>query len=184
MKTHTELTAIWDEFYPMVYGYFFRRITNKVDVEDLTAITMNQFVMSIANPETSVRIVNYKAYLWKIAHNQLVNFIRRKSKSLITVGYNDDLTGINSELEDSRSSHYLAWQTDIHECFKSAIKDTDYNLVTDAIIEDIPAQELAIKYNLSYDNIRQKLSRNLKKLKATCLDIWKSQANQNNFQDQ
>lgn len=179
MKTQSELNAIWEESYPMVYGYFFRRVTNKTEVEDLASVAMSQFVMNIANPETSKRIVNQKAYLWKIAHNQLVDFIRRKTRNPITIGYNDDITGIDQQTEDMRSSHYLAWQVDMQKCFQNSLKDVDYNIINDAIIEEIPAQELAIKYNYSYDNIRQKISRNLKKLKASCLDLWKLQNNSN-----
>ena len=33
---------LFEIHYPKIYGYFFRRVNNQVDVEDLTMITIKQ----------------------------------------------------------------------------------------------------------------------------------------------
>ena len=42
--TESSLFALWDELYPKVYAYFLRRVDNRLDVEDLTSITLTSFL--------------------------------------------------------------------------------------------------------------------------------------------
>ena len=75
----------WDVYYPKVYGYFFRRVNNKTDVEDLTSMVLHKFFEVLINPEKSATLNNKNGYLWKIAHNHLVDFIKNKQKRPIVI---------------------------------------------------------------------------------------------------
>jgi DNA-directed RNA polymerase specialized sigma24 family protein len=72
------INAEWEIYYPKVYGYFFRRLNNRLDVEDLTSLVLSQFFQTLLDQEKASRILNQNAYLWKIARNQLATFIDTK----------------------------------------------------------------------------------------------------------
>ena len=61
----------WNYWYPLVYGYFYRRMNNRDDVEDLTANTLNAFFMKEG-------VQNDKGFVWQTAKNQLYKYIEAK----------------------------------------------------------------------------------------------------------
>jgi RNA polymerase sigma factor (sigma-70 family) len=76
--TLANIDQLWSEYYPKVYGYFFRRVNNRVDVEDLTSIVLTEFFNNtLDNP----KILNPHGYLWSIAYFRLIDHIRTKSKT-------------------------------------------------------------------------------------------------------
>jgi RNA polymerase sigma factor (sigma-70 family) len=167
-----EITALWEEYYPKVYGYFYRRIETKEDVEDLTSITMTAFINVITDAQKSSRLVSKHGYLWKIANNQLCNFIRDKVKKPLTVGLNDNLSSIEDSFEQIVSDRYRSKMEDLHKCFQEKLKGDDYRLVCELIIEDKKSDQVAQMFNLTSSNVRQRCSRALKKLRESCQKIY------------
>jgi RNA polymerase sigma factor (sigma-70 family) len=170
--TEQQINAIWEEYYPKVFGYFFRRVNNQADVEDLTSITLSGFMLVLVDDNKRQNIKNIHGFLWKIANNQLATFIRNKSKVLITVGLNDNLDSLDENIEDDLSDHYKAKIQDIDKCLQDTIKAEDYQIIRASIIDEMPSKEIAIMFNQTADNIRQRISRGIKKLKATCINLW------------
>ena len=62
-----DLQEMWKVYFPRVYGYFFRRISNREDVDDLTSIVMTSFIQ--ARMEKDIETI--ESYLWAIARTQL-----------------------------------------------------------------------------------------------------------------
>jgi RNA polymerase sigma factor (sigma-70 family) len=158
----------WDEYYPKVYGYFFRRVTSKSDVEDLTSLTMEGFLKVSQKP-----LENPHAYLWKIAHNQLARYINHKSKQPVIITLDENLnTGIDLSLENFRTEHFQTKIQNLMRCVEKNLNGIDLKIVQSVVMFDKKCPEVAQELNLNHDNVRQKLSRGLKKLKAKCIDIW------------
>lgn len=166
------LDSVWEEYYPKVYGYFFRRVDAREDVEDLTSMTMTQFCQTLKNSEKAKKIKNSNAYLWKIAHHQLADFIHSKSKRPITVGLDENFKIIDDSLEKLQSSYFEDRKAGLLKCIQKSLNPIEHTIVIDSIINDYKSDELAVKLGLSSSNIRQKLSRSLKKLRQKCRQVW------------
>ncbi|MEM1312261.1 MAG: sigma-70 family RNA polymerase sigma factor [Patescibacteria group bacterium] len=166
------LRRTWKEYYPKVYGYFFRRITNKTDVEDLTSIVMTKFLNLFQDENKLNKIKNRHAYLWKIAHNQLVYFIKTQQKKAIEIGFGDDYFEIDNQIEHAYSTRYQHKIQCLLECIDQSLKDQDAQIVKMAFIEEKSSKSIGHIFELKPENVRQKISRSIKKLKLACRDIW------------
>jgi RNA polymerase sigma factor (sigma-70 family) len=166
------LYQTWQEYYPKVYGYYFRRLQNKADVEDLTSIVMTKYLDLISNEEKLKKVQNKHAYLWKIAHNQLANFIKLQQKQILEIGYSDDLFELDIKVETDFSPRYESKMKCLYKCIKDSLKDEDAQIVEMSFIQEKTSIEIAKALAMRPDNVRQRLSRSLKKIKMACLDIW------------
>lgn len=165
-----EIESLWNEYFPKVFGYFYRRLNCREDVEDLTSLVMTKFIHSLNEYD----IAKPNAYLWRIAHNQLVNFYREKSKTPVFTSLleNEDQEWLDESLEQSRSSAYLQRVESLIHCAKLNLKGEEYLLVNSAILEDKKSAELAIELNTKPATIRKRLSRTLQKLRDKCASVW------------
>jgi RNA polymerase sigma factor (sigma-70 family) len=169
-----DFDSAWQSYFPKVYGYFYRRLNNKLDVEDLTSITLQQFFVTISDPDKAERVKNQDAYLWKIAHNQLAQFIDRKTKQQITVGLDENLDTINLDLEKHRSTTYLARVESLKKCIAKVLNGQDQQIIMLSLVEDLKSHEVGQELNIKPDNVRQRLSRGLKKVRDKCKAVWHS----------
>ncbi|GAB4144998.1 MAG: hypothetical protein OHK0017_04110 [Patescibacteria group bacterium] len=175
--TEPEVEKYWAEYYPKIYGYFFRRLNTREEVEDLTSIVIGAFLKALDDPSKQIQNVN--AYLWRLAHNQLVNYINNKSKSFIPVdleNFTADFGEQEKAMEELRSQHYQTRVDELIKCVEGSLKQEDLKIVQELIMNDRKSTELVEELNLKSDNIRQKLSRSLKKLREKCTELWYSEA--------
>lgn len=155
----------WNERYNQVYGYFFRRLNNRADVDELTSDTVTEFFLK------EIPIQNPKAFLFAIARNKLYQYIDKKSHNQNTSF--DDLTEtISYDTVDNYSNYYLSKTEELKKCIERQLKQQDKDIVELCIICEFSSQRVAEELKLKAPNIRQKLSRILKKLRNECRKIW------------
>ena len=167
------IEKLWMEYYPKVYGYFFRRVSNRVDIEDLTSITLEIFMDNILNPEKQIR--NRNGFLWKIAHNQLLVFINTKSKKPILFNFDEDMDSFSPSeimIENQVAEDLVMRKQKLMNCVKNQLKMEDVYLVEKIVMEDNKAVDVAKELDLRPENVRKKISRSLKKLRENCKQIW------------
>ena len=153
----------YNEKYNMIYGYFYRRVSNRMIVEDLTVDTLSQFYT------TEKQIENPKSYVFGIAKNKLREFIRSKSKSEQVA----DVDEVEVALSGEEYSHeYMSRLEHLKECVEKFTKDKDKELIELCIMCDFSRERVADELGMSYDNVRQRLSRAVKLLKNKCADAW------------
>lgn len=176
--SHNEINQAWEYWYPLVYGYFFRRVNSKEDVEDLTANTLSALFLK---PD----VQNPKGFVWQTAKNQLYKYIEQKQKNPDSLDFQDSKVEYmtaqmsyemypknDEELENMRSPHYQAKIDQVIECCKNKLKEEDYKLVFFSIVENHSSTEISQKLNLKADTVRQKLKRSISKLKMHCVELW------------
>jgi RNA polymerase sigma factor (sigma-70 family) len=172
--SYTNINSEWEFYYPKVYGYFFRRLDNRLDVEDLTGLVLFQFLEIILDEEKSARILNKNAYLWKIAHNQLITFINTRNKKTIFVGLDDNFEIVDEKAEIQKSAYYNHRIENLLLCIKQNLNGVDYNIVNLSLVEDKKSPEVAEILSLTAENVRKRLSRSVSKLKDKCKAVWQS----------
>jgi RNA polymerase sigma factor (sigma-70 family) len=170
---HTDSYKLWVEFYPKVFGYYFRRVNNRQDCEDLTSLVLTSFVQKMIDPDTSIQ--NPHGYLWRSAHNHLVNYIKSKSVGPTMVGIEGEIEDVIDEgYEMLRSIHYRDKIQNLMECAKNQLKEIELKIIEEVVICDKKAPAVAVEIGLTPENVRQRLSRGLKKLRIQCLDLWQN----------
>jgi DNA-directed RNA polymerase specialized sigma24 family protein len=111
-----DLEENWNYWYPRVYGYFYKRVDQKTEVEDLTANTMNTAF-------TAQNVLNFQAYIWRVAHNYLVKYINTKNTDPTPISFNEDwMSGEFQEKEENIiSDHYTDKIKQLMECVQNNI---------------------------------------------------------------
>lgn len=73
----TALTAVYDQYHPLLYRYIIRQVNDAETARELTAVVFERFLAAIKNgngPETQL-----KAWLYRTAHNLVIDFYRRQA---------------------------------------------------------------------------------------------------------
>lgn len=170
MSNSKELQEQWDYWYPRVYGYFYKRISDKTTVEDLTAGVLSTILMA-------KDILNMKGYVWKVTHNYLVRYIDTKSKSPVPIAWNDNLNWIpddrSLETENIVSPLYTTKMSNMKLCIDNQLEsESDKNLIELSIYQEKNSSEIEALTGIKSNTIRKKLSRLLSRIKTECRDLW------------
>jgi RNA polymerase sigma factor (sigma-70 family) len=167
----------WQTRYDKLYGYFYRRVNSRSDVEDLTMETLEKFYLS------EKKIENPNAFIWGIARNKMLEYIRYKGKNQfqelvdwaeIENNQNSSIELQDNWLENYRSSEYQAKLERLKECAKNQLSELDQEIVNLCVSQDFKSANVAQKLSISPENTRQRLSRALKKLREKCREAWVS----------
>jgi RNA polymerase sigma factor (sigma-70 family) len=165
MLNSSQIDALWSEYYPKVFAYFYKRISNYADVEDLASITMTVFLDKISQ----VGILDQPhAYLWTIARSKLADFLRKKqSNREISVEQ------FTVDVEDN-SVVSLNYEKLIQQVFHTAqavLSADELYLLTLTYQEGKTSQEVATLLSANAATVRKRLSRILSKLKTNLTPI-------------
>jgi RNA polymerase sigma factor (sigma-70 family) len=172
MTDQQNLQNNWEYWYPRVYGYFYKRVNNKTDVEDLTANTLSTTFLA-------KNVLNMQAYTWKVAHNYLVRYIDLKVKTPIPVNWDDNLEWSPApeyeDVESQYSQNFETKLTSLKECIADQLTSPGDKMLIDlSIYKEHNSTQIGQLLNLKPDTVRQKLSRTLKKLKKHCTSLWQT----------
>lgn len=161
----------WDYWYPLVYGYFFKRVNNRADVEEMTSTTITSLLLKedVQSP---------KAFIWQTAKNQLLLYITKKTKQP-NIGQINEQTEANYIPEESMNESDEPVNPRYQEVVNKLIECVEHNLTVEevkitkmSIIEEQNSTQISQALNLKANTIRQKLKRAIYKLKQKCVDIW------------
>jgi RNA polymerase sigma factor (sigma-70 family) len=165
-----EINKLWNEYYPKVFGYFYRRLSNRQDIEDLTSISLTSLFTKLVEEDTTIS--NPHAYLWRICHNQLATYINTKSKKPTLVPYDEGWVPEDDSLETQRSQEFTSRMDSLKRCISQNIAQDDAQILGMSYFEGMDSQEIASKLALSAANVRKKLSRTIQKIRLICNDVW------------
>ena len=133
---------------------------------------MTRFIQSLGEYD----IKHPNAYLWRIAHNQLANFFREKSKTPVHVSLleEENLEWVDESLEQTRSEAYQEKVQLLIRCAKLNLKGEEYALVCEVVMEDKKSSEVALEQNTKPATIRKRLQRALQHLRDKCSGLWEN----------
>ncbi len=77
--------ALYDRYYPLVYGYILRRIGNVHDAQDVTADTFSKALKAL--PHYQQRGAPFSAWVYRIATNETDSYFRRRKHRLLSLDF-------------------------------------------------------------------------------------------------
>ncbi len=83
---------LYEENFDKIFRYIALKIGNKMEAEDLTQQVFMKALKSISSFKW--QNVPFSAWLYKIAHNQVVDYVRKKSRQPVAE-LNEDITASN-----------------------------------------------------------------------------------------
>lgn len=101
------LAAIYDDYYPPLYRYIYRRTSNVEVAQDLTAVVFQRFLQAIqagAGPERHLR-----AWLYRVAHNLVIDHYHRQQYEQYSP-LNDMLVATGDDLEQTADQALMVEQ--------------------------------------------------------------------------
>jgi RNA polymerase sigma-70 factor, ECF subfamily len=79
------LTQIYEAYFDKIYRYLVVRIRNEIEAEDLTQQVFVKVLQSISTYKN--KGVPFSSWIYRIAHNQMVDFMRHQNKkSTVDIG--------------------------------------------------------------------------------------------------
>lgn len=165
--TQQQISDLWNEYYPRVYGYFFKRVTSQADVDDLTSVTMTGFIQNLDTKE----ILQPAGFLWKIARNQLCLYIKHKSKNPISIEDLDDFESLETTEDSEISEKYRDLLQQVLLKAETYLTADDLNILKRSYFEEQTSVQIAKDMDTTPGNIRIRLMRITQKLKIQAQNL-------------
>ena len=108
------LTRLYEAYFDKIYRYLALRIRNNYEAEDLTQQVFMKVLKSI--PSYKSTGVPFSSWLYRIAHNQLVDYLRQQNKKATV-----DIESLPLAHEGDDPQYKIEQQIDIDE-LKTAIR--------------------------------------------------------------
>ncbi len=156
---HKLFNKIYDKYSNQLMIYC-RKLTKDDDnADDIFQLTwLSLFSIILDNPNKLEKINNIKSYLFKAAYNNFIKHINiEKKKRILSIEGFKSYSFIKNEFED----------TLFIDCFLNAIESLELktkDILIKVCLQGFSISEIALQNNESYDCIRMRYSRGLKKI--------------------
>ncbi len=148
---------LYEEYFPRIYRYCLRRVTRLEEAEDLTSVV---FTRALANL-SQYRGGSFAAWIFRIAHNAVVNHLRGRRHSIPleeieTLSDGDEmLSGLVKVEEQQRVARLIA-----------ALPDEDRELLALKVSGGLSAKEIGLVIGKSEGAVRVAIHRIVERLRA------------------
>jgi RNA polymerase sigma factor (sigma-70 family) len=165
--TNQQISELWNEYYPRVYGYFYKRVTNQADVDDLTSVTLTGFIQNLRTKE----VLQPAGLLWKIARNQLCLYIKHKTKNLLSIDNLDEFESQETTEDTEISQKYQDLLKAVMIKAETFLTPEDLALLKRSYFEEQNSVQIAKEMDTTPGNVRIRLMRITQKLKLQAQNL-------------
>ena len=157
-----EFAVLYDKYVEQIYKYVFRRVQDKEQTEDLVSQTFFDALEHLESYE--FRGYAFSAWLYKIAHNNVLKWYREKTRG----GYRVDMEEMSNlkdekvELKDEVNT--LLEKSELMQSL-DLLDDEEREIIRLKYFEEVSNIELAHIMGITANNVGVKLYRALRKLK-------------------
>jgi len=145
---------IYERYFPRIYAYCARRISDRHDAEDLTATVFTRALASLSR----FRGGSVAAWLFQIAHHTIVNYYKqRRSSVFLSPDQHDTSPAPVETLIQSETEQYLRQLVD-------SLPARQRDILLMKIVGGLTAEEIATALGLRAGTVRVTLHRTLKAL--------------------
>jgi RNA polymerase sigma-70 factor, ECF subfamily len=158
----TLFIKIYDEFASKIYTYCYFKVSTKEEAEDIAAQVFMRAWDSLSH---GTEIKNVRAFLYRIAHNLVVDHYRRGHK---TIPLNEEehapiLVDTSVPLEESMDHKIILRRINEH---LEHLPESYREAVVLRFINDLEIKEIADIMGITQNNVSVILNRAIKKLKT------------------
>jgi RNA polymerase sigma-70 factor, ECF subfamily len=111
------LTRIYEAYFDKIYRYLVVRVRNEIEAEDLTQQVFMKVLQSISSYKS--KGVPFSSWIYRIAHNQMVDFMRQQNKKATV-----DIEGLQLPDNADDPQQVMEQQVDVEEVKKATQKLT------------------------------------------------------------
>lgn len=111
------LAQIYEAYFDKIYRYLVVRVRNETEAEDLTQQVFMKVLQSISTYKS--KGVPFSSWIYRIAHNQMVDFMRQQNKKSTV-----DIEGMQLPYEGHDPQQVIEEQIDVEELKKATRKLT------------------------------------------------------------
>ncbi|MEZ4087406.1 MAG: sigma-70 family RNA polymerase sigma factor [Candidatus Gracilibacteria bacterium] len=153
--------ALYDKYFDQIYRYVYRRVSDKDMVHDLVSQTFYDALSHMDSYEH--RGFPFSAWLYKIAHNNVLKFYRKSSKLQISpieegMTFEDETVDVERDMRNSEAKEAI-------EQVLLQLEPEDREIIRLKFFEEVSNVEIAEIMGLSANHIGVKVFRALKKVK-------------------
>jgi len=150
---------IYDKYVKKVYLFIYLKVSSPEIAEDITS---RVFTQSWNKFKEAKEIENPRAYIYRVARNEVVNYYREKSKLKIVSTESIEISGPKPEIEQEVQAK--SEMEDIKKAV-SLLKDDYQNVVIWHYLDDLPIKEIAGIMEKPEGTVRVMLHRALKEVR-------------------
>jgi RNA polymerase sigma-70 factor (ECF subfamily) len=158
--------ALYDEHIKSIYRFIFFKVNSKEEAEDLASETFLKAWNYLSKAENSDKVHNFKAFLYQIANNLVIDFYRKRSLLPITLNDGDweDANVPDTQLSGIDKIKKEDDVAELKEAFKK-IPENYSSVVIWYYLEELQIPEIAQILGKSEGTVRVTVHRALKALK-------------------
>lgn len=159
---------LYERYSNAILRYFFFRLTSVEEAEDMTESVFIKAWEALPTLNLSDKELNFRAWLYRIAHNSLVDFLRvyKEEVSIDTIGEFPSKSLIPEKATEQRESNAEL------SCAIRLLDEISLHVIMNRFIAGFDHKETAKIMGMSEGNIRVIQFRALKKLKEILGDTY------------
>ncbi|OGI62240.1 hypothetical protein A2645_01430 [Candidatus Nomurabacteria bacterium RIFCSPHIGHO2_01_FULL_39_9] len=150
--------AAYDKYSKNILRHIYFRVSDEKVAEDLTAEVFLKAWRYIANGE---EVLNFKAFLYRIANNLIIDFYRTRKENLSLEALEED----NEIAIEEKNVFQSICDEDLTACALKELDTETRQIIMFRYIDDLSVKEISEVTNKTTNNISVIIHRGLKKLK-------------------
>lgn len=156
-----QFAPLYNKYYRQIFNYIYQRMESKESAFDLTS---QVFLKAMTNlPKYEYRGVPFASWLYRIAHNEVMQLFR-SSKDRRAI--NCDVSDLRHLCEETETNYYEEYLPTLKEAIQ-ALKAEELQLVEMRYFEKRSFKEIADILTITEVNAKVRMHRILEKLKKT-----------------
>ena len=160
-----QFIEVYREYAPQIYKYCYFRVNSKEDAEDLASkVFMKTWDYLVKGQDVD----NMRAFLYRIAHNSVVDFYKmnsqKKEHEMSIQNFDGETMDIPDEANIQASLETKTMVGDIRKSL-GLLSDDYQEIITMRYINDLSIAEIAEATGMTENNVSVKLHRATEKLK-------------------
>lgn len=158
--------ALYDQYIKSIYRFIYLKVNSKEEAEDLASETFLKAWNYLSKVDNSNKIHNFKAFLYQVANNLVIDFYRKRSLLPVTLndGEWEDANVPDTELSGIDKIKKEDDAAELKEAFKK-IPENYSSVVIWYYLEELEISEIAQILGKSEGTVRVTVHRALKALK-------------------
>ena len=145
--------TIWAEYQTSLKAFLYKNVTNQADVEDLLQEILIKTYQNLQNVNDAHKV---KSWLFKIAHNSIIDFYRQSGKDKVLA---DNELWYNQPQQDV----YQQLSRGVVP-FINGLEETDKQLLTAIEIDGLSQKAYAEKMDIKYSTLKSQVQKSRSQL--------------------